>query len=84
MTESRKRQKNRLRAQALRGEAAVRDFALEHEVELPRMADAALWVESAAPALGWGPGVLLKLFLENQAEVQRHIVPIMWLRRSSA
>lgn len=33
-----------------------------------------LWVESAAPALGWGPGVLLKLFLDNQAEVQKHIV----------
>jgi hypothetical protein len=60
--------------QALRGEAAVRDFALENEVELPRMADAAIWAEAGAPALGWEPGVLLKLFLENQAEVQKHIV----------
>jgi hypothetical protein len=58
---------------ALRGEAAVRDFALEQEMELPRMADAALWVEAAAPALGWKPGEVLKLILDNQAEVQKHI-----------
>ncbi len=60
-------------AQALQGEAAVRAHALEHKIELPRMADAALWVEAAAPALGWKSGEVLSLILENQAEVQKHI-----------
>jgi hypothetical protein len=58
---------------ALGHEAAVRDFAIENEVELPRMADAAIWAEAAAPALGWSPGVVLKLFLEKQVELQQHI-----------
>jgi predicted metal-dependent hydrolase len=61
-------------AQAVRTEAAVRDFAVEREIELPRMADAAIWVEAGARALGWNSGELLTLFLENQAEVQKHIV----------
>jgi hypothetical protein len=43
-------------SQALRDEFQVRDDAMQGDVELPRMADAALWMEAAAPAFGWEHG----------------------------
>jgi hypothetical protein len=38
------------------------------------MADAALWVEAAAPVLGWERGDFVRAFIANQEELQRHIV----------
>lgn len=34
---------------------------------LPRMADFALWIEAAAPALGWAPGSFTALYTANRA-----------------
>lgn len=33
-----------------------------HLPRLPRMADHAVWVEAAAPALGWGPGAYIEIY----------------------
>lgn len=37
---------------------------------LPRMADAALWVTAAEPALGWAPGTALRALEANQREAR--------------
>jgi hypothetical protein len=35
---------------------------------LPRLADFAVWVEAAAPALGWSPGAFLSVYGENRSD----------------
>jgi hypothetical protein len=44
---------------------------------LPRMADAALWVEACAPALGWKQGDFVDLWLEARAEAD-HLALDSW------
>jgi hypothetical protein len=61
-------------SQALRDETEVRDDAMRDKVDLPRMADAALWMEAAAPAFGWQRDTILPVLMQNQADVQKHIV----------
>jgi hypothetical protein len=59
---------------ALRDQHDVRDRFLAEQTPIPRMADAALWVEAAAPVLGWARGDFVRAFIANQEELQRHIV----------
>lgn len=40
--------------------------------ELPRMADFAIWVSAAEPALPWKPGTFLDIYSGNQAAVIEH------------
>jgi len=61
-------------SQALRDETEVRDDAMHQKGQLPRMSDAALWMEAAAPAFGWERGTILPVLMRNQADVQRQIV----------
>jgi hypothetical protein len=41
---------------------------------LPRMADAAEWIEAAAPALGWEPVEFLELYEENRATADQEVI----------
>ena len=41
---------------------------------MPRMVDAAIWVDAAAPSFTWNRGEILDLLLENRANIQKHIV----------
>jgi hypothetical protein len=43
-------------------------------VRLPRMADFAVTVESAAPALGWRPGEFLEVYAESRAEAAESLL----------
>lgn len=45
---------------------ALRTWHTTKIAKLPRMADFALWVESAAPALGWKPGEFLAAYQRNR------------------
>ena len=50
---------------------ALRNLPHVTIAELPRMADFALWVEAAAPALGWQPGTFLRAYATNQQQATR-------------
>jgi hypothetical protein len=41
---------------------------------LPRMADAAEWIESAAPALGWKPDEFLILYEQNRSDANQEVI----------
>ncbi len=43
-------------------------------VQLPRLADFALWVEAAAPALGWEPGTFITAYQANREESQGTVI----------
>lgn len=55
---------------ALRNKPAVTKLADDGELELPRLADFALWVEAAGEKLGLQPGGFAKLLCEEQAMMQ--------------
>jgi hypothetical protein len=59
---------------ALRDENDLRDQYEREGVKTPRMVDAAIWVDAAAPALTWNRGEIIKLLLENRVNIQKHIV----------
>ena len=59
---------------ALRDEDDLRDRYEQEGTRMPRMVDAAIWVDAAAPALTWNRGEILDLLLENRANIQKHIV----------
>ena len=40
----------------------------------PRLVDFARWVEAAAPALGWEPGVFVTDYLNNRDAASRHAI----------
>jgi hypothetical protein len=61
-------------SQALRDEVEVREEAMRDNFELPRMTDAALWMEAAAPAFGWQRGSIVPVLLKNHADMQMQIV----------
>jgi hypothetical protein len=42
--------------------AAIRNRDMPRPARLPRMADVALWVERAAPQLGWKPGAFIEAY----------------------
>lgn len=42
--------------------------------QIPRMADFAIWVAAAEPALGWEPGTFLREYARNRAEASSLIV----------
>jgi hypothetical protein len=42
--------------------------------ELPRMADFAIWVTAAEPALGWSPGTFLRAHESNQADADARVI----------
>jgi hypothetical protein len=46
--------------------AALRNLPRTRLAEKPRMADFALWVTAAEPALGWEPGTFLAAYKENR------------------
>jgi len=46
---------------------ALRNLPTTHLDRLPRMADPALWVVAAAPALGWTPGAFMAAYSESRA-----------------
>jgi hypothetical protein len=47
--------------------SALRNFGRVRLERLPRLADFTVWVEAAAPALGWSPGAFLSAYGENRA-----------------
>lgn len=47
--------------------SALRNFGRVRLERLPRLADFTVWVEAAAPALGWPPGAFLSAYAENRA-----------------
>jgi len=46
---------------------ALRNLPTTHLDRLPRMADPALWVVAASPALGWAPGAFMAAYSESRA-----------------
>jgi hypothetical protein len=48
--------------------AALRNLPHVQLAELPRMADFALWVTAAEPALGWSDGAFLAAYRRNRAQ----------------
>jgi hypothetical protein len=58
---------------ALKNESETRESILREGLSLPRMADAAIWVEAASSAFRWDSGDYLSAFIANQTEIQRHI-----------
>ena len=46
---------------------AVKNLPSTHVSNSPRMADFAIWVSAAEPALGWEPGTFLSAYDENRA-----------------
>jgi hypothetical protein len=42
--------------------------------ELPRMADLAIWITAAEPALGWPPGTFLRAYAKNESEADARVV----------
>ncbi|HZL59165.1 MAG TPA: hypothetical protein VFC38_05650 [Stellaceae bacterium] len=46
--------------------AALRNLPTTRIERLPRMADFAVWIEAAAPGLGWEPGEFLTLYEANR------------------
>jgi hypothetical protein len=47
---------------------ALRNRPQVHLERLPRLADFAVWVQAAEPALGWSPGTFLNAYDENRTE----------------
>jgi len=47
--------------------SALRNLPTTHLDRLPRMADPALWVVAAAPALGWAPGAFMAAYSDSRA-----------------
>jgi hypothetical protein len=45
---------------------ALRNVPTTHIAELPRLADFTVWVEAAAPALGWASGRFLTIYNHNR------------------
>jgi len=46
---------------------ALRELPNTTLAELPRMADVALWVTAAEPALGWAPGAFMSTYFDSRA-----------------
>ena len=53
---------------------AIRNLPTTHLDAMPRMADFALWVTAAAPALGWQPDTFLDAYAVNRAGTHEFIV----------
>jgi len=53
---------------------ALRELRHLGPLQLPRMADFALWCTAAETALGWQRGAILQAFNENQREAEREIL----------
>jgi len=53
---------------------AFRNLPNTHLAAMPRMADFALWVTAAAPALGWQPDTFLDAYTGNRASTHEFVV----------
>lgn len=53
---------------------ALKNYRNVELKRMPRMADFAIWVTAAEPALGWEPGTFLREYARNRAEASSLIV----------
>jgi len=54
--------------------AAIRNLPTTRLAKMPRMADFALWVTAAAPALGWQPDTFLRAYTRNRASTHEFVI----------